>query len=88
MMKIYANFSCYALGGGDDVLLDFDIKLGSSAAGDGAANALCVANVAVPRNSTETFQCKTKLTGRYLYVKTNLNTHLTLCEVKVFGEYL
>ena len=69
-------------------MTDFSIKIGDSAEGEGAANALCVANVAVPRNSTKTFECTSTLTGRYLNVKTNVDAHLTMCEVKVFGEYL
>ena len=87
MKKNLCQFFLLCLGNGDDVLTDFNIKIGNSAEGEGAANALCVANVAVPRNSTKTFQCTAKLTGRYLNIKTNVDIHLTICEVKVFGEY-
>ena len=69
-------------------LSNFNIKIGESAEGQGDANALCVSNADVAAGATKTFKCASTLTGRYLYIKTNLQDILTLCEVKVFGEFL
>ena len=67
-------------------LSDFDIKIGESSEGNGDKNAMCASNVGVAQGDTKTFKCTSKLKGRYLYIKTNLQAALTLCEVKVFGE--
>ena len=62
--------------------------IGDSTTENGTANALCVSDAGVPEGATKTFKCMTKLIGRYLYVKKNLPGALTLCEVKVFGEFV
>ena len=69
-------------------LSDFDIKIGESSEGKGDKNALCLSNVGVPQGGTKTFMCTSTLKGRYLYIKSNLIGKLSLCEVKVFGEFV
>ena len=66
--------------------MDFNIKIGESNEGHGDKNAMCLSNVGVAKGETKTFKCTSKLKGRYLNIKTNLDDYLTLCEVKVFGE--
>ena len=67
-------------------LSNFNIRIGESAEEEGKRNPLCVSNAAVTQGETKTFKCAAKPAGRYLYIKTNLNVYLMLCEVKVFGE--
>ena len=82
-------FLLYILVGKNGIRLsNFNIKIGESAEGQGDANTLCVSNAGVAAGDTKTFNCISTLTGRYLYIKTNLQEILTLCEVKVFGEFL
>jgi len=69
-------------------LSDFNITIGDSTKENGDANPVCVSNVGLPTGQdTWKFKCSSKATGRYLYIKTNLKDALTLCEVKVFGEF-
>ena len=68
-------------------LTSFDIRVGDSDAGRGEQNAACVTNVGFfVEGITKSFFCNQKLYGRYLYVQTNKQYHLMLCEVEVFGE--
>ena len=69
-------------------LSDFNIMIGDSTKENGTANPLCVSHLGVPQGATKTFKCMTKLIGRYLYIKKNSPDPLTLCEVKVFGEFV
>ena len=71
-----------------DRLLDFNIRIGDKSESDGDANALCLSNAGVPQGDTKNFKCGSKLKGRYLFIKTNLKEALTLCEVKVYGEFV
>ena len=69
-------------------LSDFNVRVGDSDIGRGGQNALCKQNLSVPLGGTSTFTCYPPMNGRYLYIQTNLNAALTLCEVEVFGEIL
>ena len=69
-----------------DRLSNFNVRVGDSNIARGEDNALCQQNIAVPQGETSTFVCDPALHGRYLYIQTNLQEVLTLCEVKVFGE--
>ena len=69
-------------------LSDFNVRVGDSHIGRGEQNALCKQNLSVPLGGTSTFICYPPMHGRYLYIQTNLNAALTLCEVEVFGEII
>ena len=70
-------------------LASFDIRVGDSDAGRGDQNAACVRNVGFfVEGITKSFFCNKKMYGRYLYVQTNKQSFLMLCEVEVFGEFL
>ena len=67
-------------------LSDFNVRVGDSHIGRGEQNALCKQNLSVPLGGTSTFICYPLLYGRYLYVETNVEMPLVMCEVEVFGE--
>ena len=69
-----------------DRLSNFNVRVGDSNSGRGDYNELCQQNIAVPQGKTSTFACSPLLRGRYLYIQTNIQKDLTLCEVEVFGE--
>ena len=71
-----------------DRLFDFDVRVGDSVIGRGEHNALCQQRASVPQGRTAVFICNPPLTGRYLFIQTNLRHALALCEVEVFGEIL
>jgi len=67
-------------------LSDFNVRVGDSNVGRGENNTLCQQNIAVPQGQTSTFICNPPMYGRYLYVQTNIEKRLPLCEVEVYGE--
>ena len=67
-------------------LSDFNVRVGDSHIGRGEQNALCKQNLSVPLGGTSTFICYPLLYGRYLYIQTNVEMPLVMCEVEVFGE--
>ena len=70
-------------------LRNFNIRIGESADGNGESNAACVMNVGITGlGATRTFKCRPRRLGRYLFVQQNIEDPLTLCEVKVFGEFI
>ena len=69
-------------------LNNFNIRIGDSSSGNGDANPACATSQSVPQGATNTYKCRPRLLGRYLYVQQNLVDILTLCEVQVFGELI
>ncbi len=69
-------------------LSNFNIRIGNSTQGRGDLNAACQKNAGVGQGATKTFECKPRLKGRYLYIQSNLNYDLTICEAQVFGEFV
>eukprot|EP00794_Sanderia_malayensis_P014221 gene14221-15704_t len=67
-------------------LSNFDIRVGESTQGRGELNPACKQHVGVSQGATGTFVCRPRLTGRYLYILTNINYGLVICEVQVFGD--
>eukprot|EP00795_Rhopilema_esculentum_P015083 gene15083-6251_t len=77
--------------GGDccgDRLSDFNIVVGNSSEGNGGSNTVCAASQSVPQGGTKLFPCRPRLHGRYLYIQQNKAVAISLCEVRVFGEFL
>ncbi|XP_065054722.1 fucolectin-4-like [Rhopilema esculentum] len=72
----------------EDRLSDFNIVVGNSIEGNGGSNTVCVVSQSVPEGGTKLFLCRPRLNGRYLYIQQNRAEALTLCEVRVFGEFL
>lgn len=66
---------------------NFNIKIGESNAGNGDENSACLLNGKVAQGATKNFECYPRQQGRYLFIQSNLDIPLSLCEVKVFGEY-
>ncbi|XP_065055022.1 uncharacterized protein LOC135683639 [Rhopilema esculentum] len=71
-----------------DRLSDFNIVVGNSIEGNGGSNSACAVGQSVPQGGTKLFPCRPRLHGRYLYIQQNRAEALTLCEVRVFGEFL
>lgn len=69
-------------------LSNFNIRIGDNGAGRGGHNKACKKHVGVPQGGTTKFVCKPRLYGRYLYIQTNVEKDLTLCEVQAFGQIL
>ncbi len=65
---------------------DFSIKVGDIE--NPGANAFCRKNASLSIPGTANFKCDNLITGRYLYIITNIDGGVTLCEVEVFGYYL
>ncbi|XP_065055107.1 uncharacterized protein LOC135683702 [Rhopilema esculentum] len=68
-------------------LSNFNIVVGNSIEGNGGSNTVCAASQSVPQGGTKLFPCRPRLHGRYLYIQQNKAEPLTLCEVRVFGEF-
>eukprot|EP00795_Rhopilema_esculentum_P013208 gene13208-4024_t len=67
-------------------LSNFNIRIGNSTTGMGNDNPLCAVNQGISQGATKTFLCRPRIYGRHLYVQSNIEPELCLCEVKVFGE--
>ena len=71
-----------------DRLRNFNVKIGDSSSGNGDANPACAVGQSIPQGATNTFKCRPRLLGRYLYIQQNVVEPLTLCEVQVYGEFI
>ena len=59
---------------------------GNETTNRGANNRLCADNIRIPAASSNTYLCRHKSYGRYLYIRIpGRETFLTLCEVEVYS---
>ena len=66
-------------------LLDFDIRIGDTK--NETANSLCRKSASITVEQTVNIKCGQPQVGRYLYIITNIDQKLTLCEVEVNGFF-
>ena len=60
---------------------------GNETTNRGANNRLCADNIRIPAASSNTYLCRHKSYGRYLYIRIpGRETFLTLCEVEVYSH--
>ena len=59
---------------------------GNETTSGGTNNRLCADNIRIPVGSSTTYVCRSKVYGRYLYIRIpGSNKILTLCEVEVYS---
>ena len=77
-------------GGGMDIFWYYPFSLftlqGNETTSGGANNHLCADNIRIPRGRSKTYVCRSKVHGRYLYIRIPGSSKvLTLCEVEVYS---
>ena len=77
-------------GGGMDIFWYYPFSLftlqGNETTSGGANNHLCADNIRIPRGRSKTYVCRSKVHGRYLYIRIpGSSKFLTLCEVEVYS---
>lgn len=81
-----SRFSCLLGDCCAERLFNFDVKVGI-AAWSSEGLVACVQQGRVEEGANQLFPCNPTVLGRYLFVKQNLPTVFSLCEVEVFGYF-
>ncbi len=67
-------------------LQNFDIRIGDTK--NEKANDICRKSANITVQEAVKFNCNQGLVGRYLYIITNIDKKLSLCEVEAYGFYV